>query len=200
MAISLPDVPFRASYPEIVDGVSVSRAGRRIVSIVEYADPFWQVTMRTKPLRARQRLAVESFIDRARAGMETIHYSPKHQCLPSAYWGNPGAPELANGSMSGKSGYGTTISASNGLVLSPGDLISFTTGQHNWMARVASGGTVSGGSMTIVLGVPVPPYITAGAVVRFRNIIANMRLLPGSFSLQGEVLPAAEFTLFEVPR
>lgn len=200
MAISLPAVGFQASFPEVIESNSLSRSGNRAVSVVEYADPFWQINMRTIPLNAERRLLVEAFRDAAKGGLTTIHYTPKHQCLPKAYWGNPGATVLANGTLTSASGYSVAVSATNGLVLSPGDLISFTTSAYNWMARVVAGGTAADDSVSLTLNMPVPSYIGAGAVVRFKDIVANMRLLPGSFSMSEGTHPVASFTLFEVPK
>lgn len=200
MAIELPAVSFAPSYPQVVDSVSSSRSGNRVVAMVEYADPQWLVPMSTTPLRASQRLLVEAFRDACRGGLTTVHYKPKHQCLPRSLWGQPASPLLANGTLSTKAGYNVTVAASSGLVLSPGDLISFTTGAHNCLARVVAGGTVTGGSVALTLNMPVPSYIAVGAVVRFKDPIMNTRMLPGSFAMTDELLPVASFTLVEVPR
>lgn len=200
MAIELPAVRFAASYPQVVDSVSASRASNRVVAMVEYADPQWQIPMTTTPLRASARLLVEAFRDACRGGLTTVHYKPKHQCLPRSLWGQPPSPLLANGTLSAKAGYNVTVAATTGLVLSPGDLVSFTTGVHNWMARVVVGGTVAGGSVALTLNMPVPSYINAGAVVRFKDPIMNTRMLPGSFTMSDDFFPVASFTLVEVPR
>lgn len=200
MPIDLPAVRFQPSYPTVVDSVSVNRAGNRVVSIVEYADPAWQVPMRTVALSAHERLLIEAFRDACRGGMETVRYRPKHQCLPRSLWGNPTSPLLANGSLSSKSGYEVTVAATNGLVLSPGDLISLSAGTYHFMARVVTGGTVAGGTVALTLNMPVPSYIGIGATLRVKDPIMNARMLPGSFSLPDELFPVASFTLIEVPR
>lgn len=202
MAIELPAVDFLHSYPDWPEQVSLSRAGARMVAAVEYGDPFLQVTLRTRPLRASQRLAVEAFRDAARGGLVTVLYRPHHQCAPKAYWGNAGAAVLSNlGNLSAKSGYVVTVnSMDNGLVLGAGDLVSFTTGDYNWMARIVAGGTSSGNAVNLTLNVPVPAFIATGAVVRFKDPLANTRLLPGSFSMPDAPHPSASFTLVEVPK
>lgn len=200
MPIYLPAVRFLPSYPKVVDSISASRAGNRLVAMVEYADPFWQVDMRTKPLRASERLLVEAFRDDCRGGMNTIVYSPRHQCLPKAHWGDPDAAVLADGALSAKSGFGATIAATNGLTLSRGDLVSMTTGDYNWLARINAGGTVAGGSLAVTLNMAVPSYIETGATVRFKDPRMNARMLPGSFNMPDEFFPVASFTLVEVPK
>lgn len=197
--VDLPDVRFQASYPQVVDSVSVSRAGKRVVSRVEYADPFWQVVMTTKPLRASERMKVEAFRDACRGGMVSVLYKPKHMCLPMAYWGNPTAPALANGTLSAKAGFNATLAATSGLVLSGGDLISLSIGTHNWIARIVTGGISAAGSIAVTLNMPLPPFIALGAVVRFRDIRMNTMLLPDSFTMPDTLNPVASFTLVEVP-
>ncbi len=200
MAIDLPTIRFQPSYPAVIDSVSVNRAGNRVVGIVEYADPTWQVVMRTVPLSASDRLVTECFRDACRGGMETVRYRPKHQCLPRSLWGNPTSPLLANGSLSSKSGYQVTVAATNGLILSPGDLISLSAGTYHFMARVVTGGTVVGGTVALTLNMPVPSYIGIGSTLRVKDPIMNTRMLPSSFSLPDEFYPIASFTLIEVPR
>lgn len=200
MVIDLPTVPFLVSYPQVVESVSVSRAGNRVVAMVEYADPYWKIDMRTKPLRAAERLAVEAFRDACRGGQVTVRYTPQHQCLPMAHWGDPDAAVLANGTLAAKSGYSATLAAANGLVLSPGDLISMTTGDYDWMARVVAGGTAASGSLSVTLNMAVPSYIETGAVVRYKRPRMNTRMLPDTFTMPDSFNPIASFTLIEVPR
>ena len=114
--------------------------------------------------------------------------------------GNPTSPLLVNGSLSSKNGYQVTVAAANGLILSPGDLISLSTSTYHFMARLVAGGTVAGGTVALTLNMPVPTYIGIGATLRVKDPIMNTRMLPGSFSLPDEILPVASFTLIEVPR
>lgn len=200
MAINLPNVRFQASYPQVVDSVSASRAGNRLVAMVEYADPFWQIDMRTKPLRAGERLEVEAFRDACRGGLNTVVYTPTHQCLPRAHWGDPDAAVLANGTLTSKSGFGAVLAVTTGLTLSAGDLVSMTTGDYNWMARVMTGGTAAEGALSVTLNMAVPSYIATGATVRVKNPRMNARMLPGSFSMPDDLFPVASFTLVEVPK
>lgn len=198
--IALPNVRFQASYPQVVDSVSASLAGNRLVATVEYADPFWRIEMRTVPLRAAERLAVEAFRDACRGGMNTIVYTPTHQCLPQAHWGDPGAAVLADGTLTSKSGFDAVLAVTTGLTLSAGDLVSMTTGDYNWMARVTAGGTAADGALSVTLNMAVPSYIATGATVRVKDPRMNARMLPGSFAMSDELFPVASFMLVEVPK
>ncbi|MES0052203.1 hypothetical protein NKJ66_01075 [Mesorhizobium sp. M0078] len=202
MAISLPDVPFQISYPQLVESVSVSRAGSRAMAFVEYADAYWTVQMRTVPLTAAQRLLVEAFKDASRGGLITVTYTPKHMCVPRAYWGDAANTKLTNtGSLVSITGNSLVInSVDNGLVLAAGDIISLTTGSYNSLFRVQAGATSSSNTMTITVEPTVPSYITTGAVVTFKDPIANMRVVPGSFSMPDDFNPVATFTLVEIPK
>ncbi|ESX78482.1 hypothetical protein [Mesorhizobium sp. LSHC414A00] len=202
MAISLPDVPFQISYPQLVESVSVSRAGSRAMAFVEYADAYWTVQMRTVPLTAAQRLLVEAFKDASRGGLITVTYTPKHMCVPRAYWGDAANTKLTNtGSLVSITGNSLVInSVDNGLALAAGDIISLTTGSYNSLFRVQTGATSSSNTMTITVEPSVPSYITTGAVVTFKDPVANMRVVPGSFSMPDDFNPVATFTLVEIPK
>lgn len=201
-AINLPAVPFQTSYPQLVESVSVSRSGTRAMSFVEYADAYWQIVMKTVPLRASQRLAVEAFKDACRGGLQTVLYTPQHMCVPRAYWGDAGNAALSNaGNLVSITGNSLVInSVDDGLTLGAGDLISATVGDYNAMFRVQIGAVAASNTITITVEPTVPSYITAGAVIAFKNPIANMRVLPGSFTIDDELMPTASFTLVEIPK
>lgn len=202
-AIDLPDVGYLPAYPQLVESVSVSRSGSRAMAFVDYADPYWSVAMKTEALNAGQRLAVEAFRDACRGGLQTVLYTPKHMCLPQAYWGNPVAPAIAtNGNLvSITNGNQLAVNGVvDGLRLGSGDLISLSTGDYHSLFRVRVGGIAASGAIGLTVEPTVPSYIAAGAVVRFKNPICNMRVLPGSFSIPDEFFPSASFTLVEVPK
>lgn len=202
-AIALPDVGYQPAYPQIIQSISAARSGKRAMSFVEYADPFWQITLRTVPLKAADRLVIEAFGDACRGGLQTVLYTPKHMCIPRAYWGDAANVALANegGLVSITDGRRLSIaSVTNGLTLAPGDLISLTTGDYHALGRVSVGGVASSGAITVSVEPPVPTYIEPGAVVKFKQPVLNMRLAPGSFSMPDEHFPVASFTLVEVPK
>jgi hypothetical protein len=201
--VALPDVRFQVGRPRLIDSVSVSRTGQRAISFVETADPFWEIPMRTIPLDAFDLARVEAFREVTRQGRNTVLYTPKHVCLPQAYWGNPDAPALANpGSVIVASGNSLSFNTvDNGLTLMPGDLIGLeSVGDYRAMGRIITGGVAAGGAMSVTVEPPIPPYIAVGAMVRFKDVTLNTRVLPGSFSIPDEFRPVASFTLIEVPR
>jgi len=202
-AIALPAVGFRISRPRLVDSVSVSRAGLRTISVVQYADPFWQIEMRTKPLKASELALVEAFRERVRNGFRTVLYKPKHVCLPQAYWGNPSASALSNTGAVTAITDGFTVafnSVDNGLVLMPGDLIGLEKDDYRSLHRVVTGGTAASNALSVTVEPYVPSYITTGALVRFKDPELNCRVVPGSFDIPDEQRPSASFTLVEVPK
>lgn len=203
MTIALPSVGYLLSRPQLVDSVSASRVGARIISFVEYADPFWKIDMRTRPLKAKDVLLVEAFRDQTRTGRKTVVYTPTHACVPQAYWGNGGASALMNAGVVTAITDGFIVafnSVDDGLVLMTGDLIGLEKDDYRSLHRVVTGGTASANALSVVVEPFVPAYITTGAVVRFKDPQLNCRVLPGSFSVPAAHLPVASFTLVEVPK
>jgi hypothetical protein len=202
-AIALPAVRFQASYPQLTESVSVSRAGGgRAMSFVEFADAYWTIQMRTVPLEASERLRVEAFKDACRGGLQTVLYRPRHMSVPQAYWGDANNAALADdGNLVSVTGNQLSInSVTNGLTLGAGDLISASSGDYNSLFRVQSGGVAVGNAITLTVEPAVPSYIAAGAVVRFKDPMANMRVMSGSFSISDELKPTAAFTLVEIAK
>lgn len=202
MAETLPvGLRYAPTYPKLMRSTSMSRWGKRAISFMETGDPFWQVSMRVLALSNADRQKLEAFISRCRDGMMTVLYTPKHVCLPQAYWGNPDAPVvLDNGSLAAISGNQLTVnSVTNGLKLTAGDLIGFSQGDYNTIVRVVEDAIASSGAITIKIEPFLPSYITAGATVVFKNPVMNMRLVPDSYDCPDDFRPTATFTLIEVP-
>jgi hypothetical protein len=203
MTVNLPAVRFQLSRPFLVDSVSVSRAGNRATSFIEYADPYWQIDMKTKPLSGPELALVEAFRAQARTGMVTVLFKPVDMCLPQAYWGNASATAVVDDGNLVSVTNGTTVAmngVTTGLIMKPGDRFSLTKGDYRSMHEVVTGATAAGGAITLAVDPPVPPYITAGAVAKFKNPELNMRVLPGSFAMPDDHRPVASFSLVEVPK
>lgn len=201
--VALPDVPFLLSRPSLVDSVSVSRVASRVISFVETADPVWQIPMRTGGLDAYQVSLVEAFRETVRTGRVTVLYTPRHVCLPQAYWGDPGHAHLSNNGnlVSVTGGFVVALnSVENGLDLRPGDLFSLEKDGYRSLHRVVVGAVASGNAISVTVEPAVPPYITSGAVARFKDPELNCRVLPGSFSVPDDFNPVASFLLVEVPK
>ncbi len=202
MIVDLPAIRFAPTRPELVDSVSVSRAGNRVISVVDYADPYWQIPMKTVTMSALEIQLLLAFRDRVRTGMVTVIHRPTDNCLPQYYWGNPGAAQLNDGTLqSVTGGFNVTLyNLINGLKLMPGDLFSLKSGNYRSRHRVMTGGTAAANSLALTVEPFVPPYIAPGAVAKFLRPELNTRVLPGSFSVSEDHLPVATFTLVEVPQ
>ena len=203
MAETLPvGLRYGPTYPQLMRSTSMSKYGNRAISFMETGDPFWQVAMRVVSLSNADRQKLDAFISRCRDGMVTVLYTPKHVCLPRAYWGNPDAPEIAdNGVLSSFDGNQLTVSSvTNGLRLTEGDLIGLSKDGYNTIVRLVADATAVGGAITIKAEPFIPSYITAGATVVFKNPVMNMRLVPGSYDCPDDFRPTASFQLVEVPK
>lgn len=204
MAESLPSVRWAWNYPQLVDSVSVSRTGNRAISFVEYADPFWQVTMTTQKTTATERNLLEAFIGRAKRGMVTVLYTPTHQCIPREYWGDANNPALANDGVLTAIVDGNKLSFNSvdaSLKLREGDLIGLTSGDYKLIVRVLQNqDAVAGAFTSLMVEPPIPSYITTGAAVTFKNPQMNMRVLPSSFQVPDEHRPVGSFVMVEVPK
>lgn len=200
--VALPNIRFVATKPFLEEYISVNRSADRIMQTVEYADPCWKIPMITKPLTNAERLTLEAFRQEAGNGMKTVLFTPKHICIPRAYWGDADNAILDNlGTLTSITG-GDTLnigSVTTGLVLSPGDLISLTTGAYNYIVQLITGATAVAGAISVRAGPVVPSFITNGAVVTFKHPVMNTRVIPGSFDIPDGPFPTASFTLQEVP-
>lgn len=203
MPESLPaGLRYAATFPKLVRSTSMSKYGKRAISFIESGDPFWQWQARIIAMSNAQRQKLEAFIDRCRNGLVTVYYTPKHVCLPQAYWGNPSHPAIAGtGTLGAISGNIVTVTGViSGLKLTAGDLLGFSAGDYNFIARVVQDATAVSTSVAIQIEPFLPSYITVGAVVRFKSPIMNMRLVPDSYECGDGNLPEASFQLIEVPK
>lgn len=203
MAESLPDVLEYMDTPlKLIRSVSVSRYGGRVVSTIENGDPYWQWSAQVMPMGPFQRQKLEAFIARCRGGLVTVHYTPKHVCVPRAYWGDVDNPAITgSASLGAINGNILTFNGvSVGLVLTDGDLIGLSIGDYNFIAQIVSDAVAASTTMQVKIEPFLPSYIGVGSTVRFKDVVMNMRLLPNSFELGTGNFPGASFQLVEVPK
>lgn len=201
--VAFPDVPYVKGLPRIIWSSSTSRAGKRVMAIFEFSDPFWQIDIETAPLVRPDIPGVEAFLDDAGNGLRTVLFAPTYLDPPAAYLSDPGNPALSNDGVlaSGTGGMSLVInSVTNGLDLRRGDLISMVSGDYRSLHRIMTGAVAAGGAISLVVEPFVPAYIPVGAVVKFQNLELNTRVVPGSTSMTDDYLPVANFTLVEIPK
>jgi hypothetical protein len=201
--VAFPDVPYAKGLPKLIRSTSVSRSGARAMSFVEYADPYWQIDIESAPLARDLIPAMQAFIDDAGSGMNTILFNPSYLDVPQAYLADPGNAALADEGVLVSGTGGTTLainSVTNGLDIRRGDLISLVSGSYRSLHRVMTGAVASGAAITLVVEPYLPAYITAGAVVKFKNLELNVRMVPGTADMADDYVPIASFTLVEVPK
>ncbi|MFK4823750.1 hypothetical protein ACI0FM_02965 [Paenochrobactrum sp. BZR 588] len=203
MAEQLPDgLIYQPSFPRLIRSTSMSRFGQRSIAFMESTDPVWQWTAQISLRSNAQRQKLEAFIDRCRGGVVTVHYTPKHACVPQAYWGDANNSAITgSASLSAINGNVLTLAGVKvGLKLTDGDLIGLTLGDYNFIARVVANATATGTTMQIRIEPFLPSYIGVGASIRFKNPVMNMRLIPDSFEIGTGMHPDASFQLVEVPK
>lgn len=88
----------------------------------------------------------------------------------------------------------------NGLVLSPGDFISFPVGSVQHLHQILEGGTVSGNSVTVTVEPVVRPDATTGKSVTFEYPWFDA-YLAGEVSESGDMTAMTfSFTAYQKPR
>ncbi|MEJ5020613.1 hypothetical protein WH297_12840 [Ochrobactrum vermis] len=203
MAESLPTgLNYQDTPLKLVRSVSTSRYGQRVVSFIENGDPFWQWTARIISLTPAQRQKLEAFVDRCRGGQVTVLYTPKHACIPQAYWGDANNPAITGtASLAAISGNTLTLNGvAIGLKLMDGDLIGFSIGDYRFIARIVANATATSTTLQVKVEPFLPSYIGVGSTVRFKEPVMNMRLLPNSLDIGDGFYPDASFQLVEVPK
>lgn len=202
--ILLPDYGWSGGIPERVDSMSVSRAGQKVISIVESADPVWNMNMVSVNLSRPQWADMVALKTEAGNGVRTVLYTlPRGIAVPQTYWLDPENSILDDTGLLGLVTDGFFISISSvtsGLVLKRGDWIGLKSGDYRSLHMVMADAVATGGGIDLRVEPAIPPYIAAGATVDFRNPKLNTRVLPGSFQIGNEYAPVASFTLVEVPK
>lgn len=201
--VAFPDVPYAKGLPKLVRTTSVSRAGKRFMAAIETVDPLWQIIVESAPLARDLIPGMRAFIDECNSAIKTIIWAPTYLDVPQAYLADPGNAALANdGNLVSGTG-GLTIvanSVTTGLDIRRGDLISLVKDDYRSMHTVMTGAVAASSSITLVVEPYVPSYITAGAVVKFKNLELNVRMEPNSGEMTDDYLPVATFNLQEVPK
>ncbi|GAA5543827.1 hypothetical protein [Brucella sp. NBRC 113783] len=203
MAELLPTgLRYQPTFPVLNRPVSMSQYGDRAISAIENGDPFWTWTAKITALTNAKRNLLEAFIDRCRGGQVTVHYTPKHVCIPQAYWGDANNPAITGTATLGAiNGNSLTLNgAVVGLKLKEGDLVGFTVGDYNFIARIVADATAASTSVQVKIEPFLPSYITVGAAVRFKSPVMNMRLMPKTWEIGDGKFPDASFQLIEVPK
>ncbi len=96
---------------------------------------------------------------------------PKHVCIPQAYWGDASNPAIGGTATLGAIN-GNTLTLNGvavGLKLTNGDLVGFTIGDYNFIARIVADATAASTSVQVKVEPFLPSYITVGATVRFKD-------------------------------
>lgn len=203
MAISFPVVPCVKGLPKLIRSVSSSRSGKRIMVNLEYADPFWQADIETAPMYPEQRAAMAAFIDQANNGMTTVLFAPDWLGVPQTYRNDRNNPAVTTSGNLVSITNGNQLAVNgvvNGLKLMAGDWLGLEKDGYRSLHRAVVGGTAASGAITVTVEPFVPSYITAGAVVKFKGMGMNSRMVPGSDSVTDDYLAVASFTLVEVPK
>lgn len=203
MAIDFPDIPCVKGLPKLIRSVSSSRSGKRVMVNLEYADPFWQADIETAPMYPEDRASMAAFIKQANNGMTTVLFAPDWLGVPQAYWEDRNNPAVTtNGNlMSITNGTQLVVNGVvNGLKLMADDWLGLEKDGYRSLHSVVVGATAASGSISVTVEPFVPSYITAGAVVKFKGMGMNARMVPGSDSVTDDYLAVASFTLVEVPK
>ncbi|SKA30993.1 hypothetical protein [Consotaella salsifontis] len=197
---AIPDVPYVGADLELIESVSQSRSGERLTNIVEYADPVWRVTLTTKPLRPPLAASVEAWWRSLRGGLKTVLYRHPWYCTPIGNVSSRG-PELDPGTVSSVASGNVVAIASvdAGLVLSPGDYVSFAAVsgvRHLGQVSDVSG---TGTSRTVTIEPPAPVGLNlVGATARFDRAELLTRPIAGSHDVSGSsTLKTITFQLLE---
>tara|TARA_R100000365_G_C2743418_1_gene72158 strand:+ start:751 stop:1365 length:615 start_codon:yes stop_codon:yes gene_type:complete len=195
---AIPSVNWADVNLRLERSVSQSRSGNRLTNVVEFADPVWVVTLKTIPIRRAQFTEVEAWWHSLRGGLRTVLF--RHPA-----WSGPRAhrDDLAPAQTVGTAVAivnSNTVSATGlnaGLIISPGDYVTFFNGIHHMAYVTDTSG--AGTTRTIEFEPAFPPGAAFnGAEVHFDLTGLIMRPVAGSFQKSGDILfQQASFDLME---
>jgi len=196
MANTLPAIGYSDFKFDVQRSVSRSASGGRLTNIIEYADPRWLVTATTRGLRYSDAEAFKVWWQQFRGGLKSAIIRSPYYCRPIAHIHNRG-PEQTPGRLSKIEGSVLTVSDTQpGLVLSPGDYLSFHSGDYYALAQVLE--TSGTGTTKVITVEPVlPEYIETGATVYFDRAEILMRPVWDSFDYTDRPLRSFTFSMLE---
>lgn len=180
---------------EVVDFVSFSRVDEgRVVSTVQYADPYWKLVVNTEPMDQADRNRWAAWHASMRGGLQGFLTYDHSRPFPRAYVDeemrgyipamNTSSPWSGEGTLSSLTAHELVCEgAPFGFQLTDGDLIGLVQNGRRHMFLVAeSCEVVSGGTITVPVNPAVPlNAFNAGATVVFFRPKILMKVLPGTF-------------------
>ena len=172
----LPDVQFINTFFELQRFVSTAKSGGQLINIIEYADPCWKFTAKTRALGYSDGQMVNAWLDSFQGGLNPALIRDPLYHYPRSHIHNRG-PETRHGKLTAiNNGNELTVSTVNaGLVLSAGDYVSLQYDRYYALTRVVDA-TGDGTNRTIVIEPNLPGYIQTGATVLFDRAELLMRL------------------------
>jgi hypothetical protein len=181
---------------ELVDFVSFSRADEgRVVSTVQYSEPYWRLTISTEPLDQLDRRRWSAWYNSLRGGLQGFLTWDLSRAYPAAYvdqtTGRGYIPYLHTSPPWDGEGTLSSIAAHEmvcegaplGFQLTDGDLIGLVEDGRRHVFEVAEAcAVVSGGTITVPVNPAVPlEAFTAAATVVFYRPQLLMKVVPGTF-------------------
>lgn len=197
----LPDVGYRIGDPFVLQRfTSQSQSGGRVTNIVEYADPLWTAGLTTIPMYEHEMRVVEAWWMSLREGLKSVLFQSPSYRAPAAHRESPAIAATAATVLSLSGGNIVSLSGvPAGLVLQPGDYVSFGSGALRALGRATDVAGV--GTTRTVTVEPAPPFsvVQPGASAFFDRAELVMRPVRGSFKVATvqDIAFAASFELVE---
>lgn len=181
----LPAVGYQSCELVLNDGVTSSRTRGKLVNYSQVIEPFWEVSLVTRPVIYAQFQAIEAWWLSLRGGTASkgVRFRHPHICYPKAHRVNKAPAEDEGVLVSVTEGNVMNVSGvAAGLSLSEGDFVGLQYQTHTHLGKVTE---FSGNGETRAIRVEPPPYravAQALGIVRFVRPPLIMRPVPGSFS------------------
>lgn len=187
--------------------VSQSESGNGLINNVEYADPRWSVDIETRGYVDNWQPNDDGLpsIDEIKAlwvswrsGIRSVLVRHPRYCCPRLNKNNPEVAKTVGRLTNIENGNIVTVTGANAnLWLSPGDYISFRSGEFRALGQVISTSHNSNDER-IEIEPKLPSYIQLGSDVYFDRIELIMRPMNSSFSVSsGYPQRTVKFQLME---